>query len=260
MSRSAPLKEYDLGKSEITVTVFIPAFNEEKNLVGAVEGAKGALEQVQPADYEIIILNANSTDSTGAIADAISADDPKVRVIHRDCWAGLGANYMEGVRHAAMEYYVMFPGDNENSWESMAECLELAGQADIIIPYTMNTEVRAWHRRIISNAFVQLMNFLFNLHLRYYNGNTIYRTVMLRELDVTSTDFAYNAEILIKLIRSGRSYKEHGIRISPTGKTAIFGLKNILSVLRTICRLFLDVKIKNRSRYHKSRLPGVTDQ
>lgn len=237
----------------LTVSILIPAYNEERNLAAAVEGARSALARVNPSDHEIIILNANSSDTTGAIADEIGASDNKVRVIHRREWAGLGANYLEGVRSASMEYFVMFPGDNENSWESMAECLELAGTADIIIPYTLNTEVRAWHRRFISSAFINLLNHLFGLQLRYYNGNAVYRTELLRRVEIRSQDFAYNAEILVKLIRSGHSYREHGIKIRPTGTTAIFGLKNIFGVLRTITLLFVEVKITNRGLYR--RLP-----
>lgn len=241
------------GLTEISVSIFIPAFNEEKNLAEAVAGARNALARVSPVDQEIIILDANSSDRTGAIADAIAAEDEKVRVIHRREWAGLGANYLEGVRRASMEHFVMFPGDNENSWESMAECLELAGTADIIIPFTLNSEVRAWHRRIISGVFINLLNLLFGLRLRYYNGNAVYKTSMLREIDIRSQDFAYNAEILVKLIRSGHSYREHGIRIRPTGKTAIFSLKNAWGVLRTMARLYYEVTINNRDRYQKFR-------
>lgn len=241
----------------LTVSIFIPAFNEEKNLADAVAGARKAVERIRPAGYEIIILDANSSDQTGAIADGIAAADSQVKVIHRTRFAGLGANYLEGIRRAGMEYFVMFPGDNENSWESMAECLELAGTADIIIPYTLNTEVRAWHRRIISGAFINLLNLLFGLRLRYYNGNTVYRTAMLREIEIRSRDFAYNAEILVKLIRSGCSYKEHGIRIRPTGKTAIFSLKNAWGVVRTIARLYYEVNFKNRDRYQRFRRHGT---
>ncbi|NTW89094.1 MAG: glycosyltransferase family 2 protein [Desulfobulbaceae bacterium] len=236
----------------LSITVLIPAYNEEKNLAAAVAGARNALRG-RTARQEIIILNACSGDRTGEIADEIAAGDPSVKVIHNREWAGLGANYLKGVRQAAMEYFVMFPGDNENSWESLAEAMNLAGQADIIIPYTINSEVRARHRRLISDAFVRLMNLLFNLQLRYYNGNAIYRTADLKNLEIKSRDFAYNAEILVKLLRSGRSFREIGIHIKPTGKTAIFNPRNIVGVIRTIATLFYDVNIKNRTKYRQNR-------
>ncbi|MDP2105566.1 MAG: hypothetical protein Q8J76_06185, partial [Desulfobulbaceae bacterium] len=162
---------------------------------------------------------------------------------------GLGANYMVGVRAARMDYFVLFPGDNENSWHSLAQAINLAGKADIIISYTTNMEVRQWHRQVISNAFVWLLNHLFVLKLKYYNGNAVYPTKLLQGLEVKSQDFAYNAEILIKLIKSGCSYTEFGVQIKPTNKTAIFSINNILGVIRTIALLVYDVRIRNRDRY-----------
>lgn len=234
----------------MTVTVFIPAFNEEKNLANAVAGALSAVAG-RVDGYEILILDACSSDRTGAIADELAAVNPHIRVIHPKKWAGLGANYMEGVRQARMEYFVMFPGDNENSWQSLAEAIAMAGKADIIISYTLNMEVRALHRRLISNAFVGLLNCLFGLTMRYYNGNAVYKAKQLQALEVKSQDFAYNAEILIKLIKSGCSYTEFGIQIKPTNKTAIFSMKNIVGVIKTISRLFYDVRIKNREHYQR---------
>ena len=236
----------NLAQHKKTVTIFIPAFNEEKNIEGAVESALNVVK-TRSADYEIIILDAFSSDKTGEIADRLASENKNIRVIHRKKWLGLGANYMEGARQASMDYFVLFPGDNEISGVSLSESLALLSETDIIIPYTMNTEVRAPHRRIISKAFVILLNTLFNLKLRYYNGNAVYKTKVLKNLTINSQDFAYNAEILIKLIKSGHSYLETGMKIKPiTNKTALFNIRNIFGVIKTISLLFYDVNIKNR--------------
>lgn len=235
-----------------SITVFVPAFNEEENLQRAVKGVLEALIKVNPPDYEIIILNAFSSDGTGEIADNLSEEYKKIKVIHRKSWYGLGANYMEGVRQASMSYFVLFPGDNENSTDSLAKSLEYIGKADIIVSYTLNTQVRSLHRRIVSRFFVYLLNFLFNLKLKYYNGNAVYKTDMLKKVSVRSEDFAYNAEILIKLIKSGQSFIEVGIEIKPTGKTAIFNIRNVFGVIKSIMLLFIDVTIINRGKYKKT--------
>lgn len=231
-----------------TITIFIPAYNEEKNLEEAVNCTFRALGD-KFVDFEVIILNAFSTDGTGRIADRIASENKKIKVIHKKQWSGLGTNYMQAVSQSRMEYFVMFPGDNENSWESLSDTFDKIGTADIIIPYTINTEVRSLHRRIISRSFVIFLNVLFGLKLKYYNGNAIYRTDDLKKLTVRSKDFAYNAEILIKLIRSGHSYVETGINIKPTLNTAIFSILNIIGVIKTIFLLFYDVLLINRKKY-----------
>ena len=228
------------------LTVFIPAFNEEKNIEGAILSAENELKQTS-LDYEILILNACSSDRTGMIADQIARRDPRIRVIHRHRWYGLGANYMEGVRQAKGTYFILFPGDNEIKGESLSRILNLLGESDIVIPYTENPEVRAIHRRVISKAFVMMLNFLFGLNLRYYNGNALHKTALLRRISVHSEDFAYSAEILIKLIRSGYGYREIGMTIKPiTNQTAIFNFRNIFGVIKTITRLFYEVHISGK--------------
>lgn len=239
-----------MNNSQTTITILIPAYNESKNLIGAVEGAVNAVKGMFK-DYEIIILEAFSKDDTGIIADELAKKNKKIKVIHRDKFYGFGTNYMEGVKHAKMEYFAMFPGDNENSWESLRDSFEKIGKADIIVPYTLNQEVRAFHRQIVSKLFVGTMNFLFNLNLKYYTGNAVYRTELLKKAHINSQDFAYNAEILVKLIKSGHSYTYFGIKIKPTNKTVIFKPKNIISILRTVLVLFYEVHLKDRKLYQK---------
>ena len=228
------------------LTIFIPAYNEENNIEGAVLSVIKAMQQTS-LEYEILLLNAFSSDRTGRIADRIAQKDPRIRVIHRQRWYGLGANYMEGVSQAKGEYFILFPGDNEIRGESLNRILTCLGKTDIVIPYTENPEVRAIHRRLISKAFVMLLNVLFHLNLKYYNGNALHKTTLLRRISVRSEDFAYSAEILIKLIRSGYRYREIGMTIKPiTNQTAIFNFRNIVGVMKTITRLFYEVRINGK--------------
>ncbi len=235
----------------MSLTIFIPAFNEEQNLRFAVENAIKAVNKSKIVNYEILILNAFSTDKTGEIADKLVLEDSKIKVIHRKRWYGLGTNYMKGIEHSTMDYFVMFPGDNENSWVSLADSLKKIGQADMIIPYTVNVEARSMFRRIISKSYVLIMNFFFNLKLKYYNGNVVYNTSILKKISIKSEGFAYSSEIIIKSIKSGYSYIEFGIKIHPTQKTAIFNFKNIISVIKSFIILFFEVNVTRKFELKK---------
>ncbi|MFA6023151.1 MAG: glycosyltransferase family 2 protein [Candidatus Pacearchaeota archaeon] len=226
-----------------TLTIVIPAYNEEKNIKDAVETVVSIVHD-KFRDYEILIFNDCSKDKTGEIVDRLASKNNKIKVIHNPINKGLGYNYQAGMKMASKEYFTFFPGDNENSKEGFERALNKIGEADIIIPYTTNLEVRQLHRNIISSAYVWFMNFLFGLKLKYYNGNMVYRTKILKDINVTTYGFAYSAEILVKLIKKGYSYEEVGVTIKPTKKTSIFRLKNIISVFKTIIQLFYDVRIK----------------
>jgi hypothetical protein len=137
----------------------------------------------------------------------------------------------------------MFPGHDEGPDEQLRAVLTRAGQADIVINYIANTGARSWPRRVISQAFVLLMNRLFGLRLRDYNGAALHRTEQVRQITIRTDSFAYRAEASSS--SSGRdSYVEVGTPIAPqaTGKTKAFSPRNRLDVGRALVRLPCDVR------------------
>ena len=91
-------------------------------------------------------------------------------------------------------------------------------------------------------------NALFGLNLRYYNGLCVYKKEILTALPKTENSFAFAAEILIRMLKSGASYVEIPceIRAQSSGKTSAFSFKNILNVISKICRLFWEIRIKRK--------------
>jgi glycosyltransferase involved in cell wall biosynthesis len=193
------------------------------------------------ADVEVIVIDDGSTDGTGAIADDLAGRDARIRVVHHDRPRNLGYAYKAGVALARFEYVIMFPGDNEGSDEQLDAVLSRAGTADVVVNYISNPEVRPWSRRVVSRAFVALVNTLFGLRLRYYNGTVLHRTALVRAIEIRTDSFAYQAEALVKLLRAGRSFVEVATPISPraAGRTKAFKLKNTIEVGRTLLRLRL---------------------
>lgn len=235
-----------------SVSIIVPCYNEEGNIRAAIAAIKEALASADIwSDYEILIFNDNSADSTGSVAEDIRMTDRKIRVIHNLRNMGFGYNYSEGVRLAKKEYVIMVPGDNEIPAEAVKKVLSLAGRADVVVPYTANTHVRPLARRVISRLFVAVINTLFGTRLRYYNGACLIRSALLKKIPLKTRGFAYMAAILVRLLRSGASFIEVGvdIRQRDTGRTKAFALKNVLSVLGAIAGLFWDVRVRGRSRY-----------
>lgn len=216
----------------------MPALNEEQNLEAAVRMA----QQVVPPffdDYEILIFNDGSTDKTGAIADRLAASDPRIKVTHHATPKNLGGVYKAGVQQATKQFVIMIPGDNENGSETVTRIFELAGEADIIVPFVANTEVRPFKRRVISRAFVMLTNLVSGCHLRYYNGTVLHKTAIIRECRIQTDGFGYQAEALVKLIRQGRTYREVGVDLArrPEGASKALRLDNLIKVGRFLSSL-----------------------
>lgn len=233
-----------------TLSVIIPALNEEGNLAAAVATVLEAIGD-RFADYELLIFDDGSTDRTGAVADGLAAGNPHIRVIHNERNRGFGYNYTKGVELARMEYVTMFPGDNEIPAEAIRTILDAVGTADIVVPYISTPAVRSRSRQVISAAFVGLVNLLFGLTLRYYNGPCVHRRSLLKAVPMRTHGFAYMAAILVRLIRSGRSYIEVPMPLQARqhGRSKAFKPKNILSVLRTLGELFWEVRVADRAKY-----------
>ncbi len=86
------------GRPTGRVAVVIPTYNERAN----VETTAGRIRRAVP-DADLLIVDDNSPDGTGEIADKLAAEDSHVNVLHRTQKAGLGAAYIAGFRWALAE-------------------------------------------------------------------------------------------------------------------------------------------------------------
>lgn len=233
-----------------SLSMIIPALNEEDNLRGAVSTVLEAIGN-RSANYELLVFDDGSTDLTGQIADGLAASNPRIRVIHNPHNFGLGYNFTRGVELARMDYIAWFPGDNEVPGEALRSILDAVGSAEIVVPYIANPSVRSLPRRLLSWGFVSLINLLFGLRLRYYNGLCVFPRRLLLSVPLQSHGFAYMAAILVRLIRAGHSYVEVSMPtgIRQHGQTKAFRLKNVLSVLGTVTGLFWEVRVWDRRKY-----------
>jgi len=229
-----------------TLTVMIPAYNEEKNLRDAVASVLNAVSIDEISDYEIFIFDDCSTDSTGDIADEIAGANSKIKVFHNEENMGFGYNYSKGLNLATMEYYCLFPGDNENEAESFKDILTNIGKADMILSYTANREVRKFKRRVISRFYNWAINYIFTMNMKYYNGINIYPVSILRKVEIDTFGFAFNAEIIVRLVKRGYSYIEVPTLVKPAAKSSALTLKNIFSVIGTIARLAYEMNVRRK--------------
>ena len=76
--------------------IIIPTYNERENLPAII----AAVESVVSCDF--LVVDDNSPDGTGQIADEIAARDPRVKVMHRQGKLGLGTAYVAGFGRAPL--------------------------------------------------------------------------------------------------------------------------------------------------------------
>ena len=236
-----------------TISIIVPALNEEENIEAAVRKAIRLAEGKFRA-YEIIIINDGSTDKTGEIIEHLRKEIKNIIIIHHRKPMGLGYSFKDGVAKAKYEYCALVAGDNEEEEESQQlifDNVAKVANVDIFLVYPTNAEIRPLIRQFISKSFTLVMNLLFRLDLPYYSGGNIIRTKLLQNTPIYTSGFAYMPSLLVRLIKSGCSYKIVKSTLRKSEKTTLFNLKNILSVFQEVSRLFIEVNITDRSKYLK---------
>jgi glycosyltransferase involved in cell wall biosynthesis len=227
-----------------SITVLVPALNEAANLGATVETLIRALGETTD-EFEIIVVDDGSTDGTAAVADALAAAMPRVRVFHNARNCGIGYAYMLGCREARCSHFVYIPGDNTWPYDSCRQLFAQLGRADIVTSYATNPEVRPLGRRLLSPLYTACLNLIFGRRMRYYNGLNIYPVDFLRGAPVTTFGFGFQAEVLLKALAAGLSYVEIGLPIDEraAGGSKAVRIRNILSVVTTVLRLAWRLRI-----------------
>jgi len=234
----------------------VTALNEEMNIEATVReihaGARG-----NTSDYELILVNDGSTDQTGAIMDRLAKTDSKVRVVHNVINLNLGGAFKRGLQESSMDYVMWLPGDNGAPSATISKVLSKVGMADIVIPYLEDPRNRSLFRRFVSRCYTMLLNTLFGLRIRYYNGGSVHRRTLIQSVDITTNSFACFAEATIKLLRRGCTYVEVGYlsteRTTGGGSSKAFHPRNVINVIKTIFRLYWCCVLNDR----ESRKPIV---
>lgn len=239
-----------------SLTVIVPALNEEKNLRPAVDAILKDLGAVAES-LEVLIFNDASTDRTDAIADELAAQDSRVSAVHNPSRLNIGGIYKAGLRVARGEHVVLVPGDNEVRVAEIARGLRYLDRAGLVVFYVNNRGVRSWKRRLLSRLYVGLVNALFGTRFRYTNGTNVFRTSVLRDLTIRTVGFAYQTEAVVKAVRSGVDFVQVGIELQRRefGASTAVSWKNLKSVAQALAQLWWEIHVTERNRYRRRGRP-----
>ena len=238
-------KEKIAGTSPLRLSVIMPALNEEENISLAVRSTLNAFEKYCISG-EVLIINDGSTDKTREISERLCATMQCVRLVNHEAPRGIGFSFWDGIKNAIGDVVVMFPADNEIDPDDMLQYFWLMDKVDMLVPFFHNTEVRNRSRRLISSLYRLVVNMSFGTNLNYTNGAVFYRRGILEQIELHSSGFFYQVELLVKLIRKGYLFAEVpsylGVRTG--GKAKAISFKSFKQVLKGYFRLMFDIHIR----------------
>ncbi|MDA8019731.1 MAG: glycosyltransferase [Thermoanaerobaculia bacterium] len=226
----------------LEVSFFVPCLNEEDNIGPTLETLVEVARDLD-LSFEILVFDDASTDDTAARVRAFQqrTPDAAVRLFENERTMGLGFNYVEGAFQGRGTFYMLVNGDHAESRQALETILERRGEADMIVPYFDERDVRGVRRRAISRAFTWIVNRVGGFRLHYYNGPVLHRRELVTRWHPDSQGYAYQAELVTTLLRLGKTVREVQIanQDRESGVSKAFTVQNVLSVGHSLLQIAL---------------------
>ncbi len=200
---------------DITLSVFFPAYYDEKNIGKVVSKAVEVIESLQIKDYEVTIIEDGSPDKTAKVADELAEKFPKVKVIHHEKNKGYGATLYEGFMTARFDYVFYTDGDNQFDLEELRKFVALVPYSDIVVGYRKKKQY-SLYRKITSLVYNFLLRFMFNID--YIDIDCAFKLIkrdLFDKIKIKTKDAFIDAEIMIQANLLGYKSTEIGVRHLP---------------------------------------------
>jgi glycosyltransferase involved in cell wall biosynthesis len=223
------------------ISVFLPAYNEEKNIEKTVLSVKKNLEEVAKK-WEIIIVDDGSKDRTGEIADELSKRfKGKIRVIHNNPNRGYGGALKVGFKAARFEWISFMDADGQFDFSEIKKFIRKQREtnADLVLgirkkradPFMRKVYTFVW-------AFV-LPRIMFGLRVKDYSCGfkLLHRKVYQSSLPLVGEEKVTQIEMLAKAQRKGYRFAEVEVNHFPR-KFGVQTGANLRVVLRSVRDLF----------------------
>ncbi|NLW75772.1 MAG: flippase-like domain-containing protein [Methanomicrobiales archaeon] len=206
----------------LSVSCIIPAHNEEGNIENVVNHILPVLDNSSIiSDYELVLVDDNSSDATGQIIDRLARDNPSIRVVHRSSSPGFGNAVKAGLAVATKSVLIPVMGDLSDDPEDIVKLVKRIGMGyDIAYGsrFVPGGALYGYPRKkmLANRLFNNTLRVLFGIrHRDISNAFKAYRREVLDEIGISnleSTGFDLTIEIPLKAHIAGFSSSEVPVR------------------------------------------------
>jgi dolichol-phosphate mannosyltransferase len=196
----------------VKVTVCLPTYNERENLERMVR-------RLGEHGVRVLVIDDNSPDGTGEIADGLAAELDYVSVLHRERKEGLGPAYLAGFQRALIDgsdLILEMDCDFSHSPDDVPRLIAATTDADLALGsrYVRGGGTANWGlvRRFVSRAGCVYAQVLLGLRVRDLTGGfKCYKREVLEALpldEIHSKGYAFQIETTYRAVRKGFSVRE----------------------------------------------------
>lgn len=231
-------KKFLKGVEDESITISIPAYNEEKSIKKVVREAICAVKRIT-RNFEILLVDDGSIDSTGKIIDSLARKDRHIKVIHHKENKGFTGAMKSCLYNAKKHLVFLAPADGQFDFSQFQSFVDAIRGYDMAIAYRIDIE-KNFFRKYGSKAIYSLYQLFFNVPIREISTVFLWRRRVIENIEIKSDDrsamFLY--EFFYKALKNKNKYVEVPISWRmryggvPKGRGIVMILKTFEGMIR----------------------------
>jgi len=219
------------------LSVFLPAYNEEKNIGQTVNKTINVLKKIAQK-WEVLVINDGSKDQTAAIVEKISRKEPRVRLINHPQNRGYGGALKTGFSNSSYPWVAFTDADGQFDFAEIEKFLPKTTSADLILGYRLK-RADATSRKLYTFGWKFVARLLLGLKVRDYSCGfkLIKKSVFEAVSPLETEEKVTQIEFLVKAHKKGFRFAEVGVHHFPRRFGAQTGA-DLKVVVKSILDLF----------------------
>lgn len=198
-----------------SLSVFLPAYNEEDSIKSSVEGVVKVLNDLK-IDWEVLVINDGSKDKTAEAVKLLEKKYPNVRLVNHETNKGYGHALKTGFAQAKYPWVGFVDSDGQFDFAEIKKFIEKTDKADVILGYRLN-RADPIQRRIFTWGWKMLAMVLLGLNVKDYScGFKLIKKKVIEDISpIESEEKVTQIEMLIKAKKKGYKFAEVGVHHFP---------------------------------------------
>jgi len=187
--------------ASIQLSIIIPAFNEER-IIGQVIREISQVPELQPLNYEVLVIDDGSTDKTAQVATEAGAT-----VIRHPYNKGNGAAIKTGIRQSKGEIVLMMDGDGQHKPEDIPRLLEQMQTFDMVVGARTKASRTDLHRDIANQVYNILASYVCSRRIEDLTSGfrAVKANIARGFVYLLPNTYSYPSTITLAIIRAGYS-------------------------------------------------------
>lgn len=229
----------------MSITIFFPCYNDSKTIGTLVEDAFNVARKIT-SDYEILVINDGSTDSSAKVLEKLAKRHKKVKIITHERNLGYGAALKTGFKQATKDLIFYTDGDGQYDVKELPLLLSLMTKDVNFVNGIKMTRHDPSYRIILGNLYSFITRWTF--YFPIYDVDCDFRLIrkdLVKKLNLENSSGAICVELVKKSQRAGAKFRQVSVHHYRRrwGQSQFFRPERLLSTFWELTNLWIKIMV-----------------